>query len=169
MSDERTVSIMTLLNNPRRNRQDLSTIVDQVQIRQFYDFDPKRHAEQQANRPTPRFSTLKRYRRPAFVTDPIQSDEDDEAPLMSVDNWLSGPSLTEEDDDEEEEDAMSLPVGASSFSETLHSVLGELNPGSTILRELLADEDRPIDVSIPTQSVPVPVQDEEDDDEYPSL
>jgi len=41
MADERTVSGVTFVNTALRNRQKVSTIVDQLQVRQYYGFKEK--------------------------------------------------------------------------------------------------------------------------------
>jgi len=41
MAEERTVSAVSFINSPKRNRQKVSAIVDQVQIRQYYSFNEK--------------------------------------------------------------------------------------------------------------------------------
>jgi hypothetical protein len=41
MAEERTVSGVTWLNSALRNRQMVSTIVDQLQVRQYYGFQPQ--------------------------------------------------------------------------------------------------------------------------------
>jgi hypothetical protein len=41
MAEERTVSGVLWINTAKRNRQKVSTIMNQIQIRQYYGFDPK--------------------------------------------------------------------------------------------------------------------------------
>ncbi|KAF8426126.1 hypothetical protein L210DRAFT_3566250, partial [Boletus edulis BED1] len=40
MADERTVSTITWLNSAKRNRQEVSTVQDHIQIRQWHRFNP---------------------------------------------------------------------------------------------------------------------------------
>ena len=57
----------------------------------------------------------------------------------------------------------------SSFSNTLHSVLSDLNPESTVICGTLADGDMYLSSDVPASTQPAPVVEEEDNDEYPSL
>jgi hypothetical protein len=40
MTDERTMSMITWLNSPRRNRQDLEALQDHIKIRQWHRAGP---------------------------------------------------------------------------------------------------------------------------------
>jgi hypothetical protein len=42
MADERTMSVITMLNTAQRNRQSVSTVVAHAQVRGFYMADEKK-------------------------------------------------------------------------------------------------------------------------------
>ena len=93
MAEEQTVLAVSFINSPTCNCQKISTIVDQVQIRQYYSFDAKvctcpivstmckdplqKHAGQEAKHPTLCFSALKQYHAPKYMTDSNLKDDDD--------------------------------------------------------------------------------------------
>lgn len=41
MADERTMSKVTKLNSPLRNRQEVQTLMDMIQIASYTSFDPE--------------------------------------------------------------------------------------------------------------------------------
>lgn len=155
MAEERTVSVISSINSAKRNRQHVATIVNQTQIRQFYGFDPNKHAQQRQNHPTPRFSALKKFRTPRYIDDADSSE-------------------SEEEGEEEEEARHNDRRLSPNFSSAVRQILGDINPESAALAGLL-DSDAASNPAVPkTPAQPsakqgTPLSLVKDDDEYPEL
>ncbi len=156
MAEERTVSVISSINSAKRNRQHVATIINQTQIRQFYGFDPKTHAQQSQKHPTPRFSTLKKFRTPRYIDDTNSSESENE------------------DGKEFEEEARHHDHPLSpNFSSAVRQILGDINPNSAALAGLLDSDaaSNPAVSKTPVQpsAKQAPLSLVKEDDEYPDL
>jgi hypothetical protein len=100
MADERTNSTFTWLNSPLRGRQDVQTLRDMIQIRQFYKSSP---FERPKYRPTIKFhkldtTTLKEVQEKEISDAEEDEDEEDEESRKSI-------ALEDDDDDDNFESA----------------------------------------------------------------
>ncbi|KAF8580210.1 hypothetical protein K439DRAFT_1662869 [Ramaria rubella] len=89
MCDERTGSTFTWLNSALRNRQKVPTLVDMVQVRQWYLFNPETE-EATKVAPSVRWRDMKT---PIFGSTPVDaySDEVDDGTSDSEDDESVGP------------------------------------------------------------------------------
>lgn len=168
MAEERTVSAITAINTSRRNRQRLDTIVNQTQVRQYYAFDPEKHAQQKRNAPTPRFSALKKYRTPRYVNDSSSESEEDDGG-DDEDVSVAANSMTA---------STEVPILSSDFRQAVKQILGDINPDSAALAGRL-DSNGPSHAVSPAQApAALSVSSTEhvltaslvkDDDKYPQL
>lgn len=165
MAEERTVSVISAINSARRNRQHVATIVDQVQIRQWYGYDPSKLDLQKQSRPSLRFSQLKQYRKPKYVVgaggvgaEPESDDDDNEENHENVDG----------------NKGLNDTLVAKDFSTATRQILGDTNPASRSLLGLL-DSDSPAEEVVeivgtsPSRQLKSGVSLVKDDDEYPEL
>jgi hypothetical protein len=188
MADERTVSGVTFVNTALRNRQKVSTIVDQLQVRQYYGFKEKVRgkailqlidladllfkalADPRSKRPALRFSALKDYRRTQYISDFENSGGDED---ISDDDSNGDDEETQSDaaDLDEDQALAHGPFALGKFSKPLEHI----NMTSPILSKLLSDTPGAAGKAVSgiaesrSHSQVVPPVSKDDDDEYPAL
>ncbi|KAH7905604.1 ribonuclease H-like domain-containing protein [Hygrophoropsis aurantiaca] len=134
MPDERTVSVFTRMNSPLRNRQEVRTLVDMTQIRQWHMYDPTKY--ETLERPTLDFCDIK-----SVIFGSTKASDS-----LSREHDLRGSSLVigegdecEEVDDDEKtswmEETVFVPEEASQFD-----VEVDINLDAPTLLRILADE-----------------------------
>ncbi|EIW74896.1 hypothetical protein CONPUDRAFT_159670 [Coniophora puteana RWD-64-598 SS2] len=110
MADERTASTMAWMNSPHRNAQKSSTLVNQIQIRQW-DLMHAQNAKKPVQKPTLRFSALRPdlgeteithgLKRPRCEDDSETSTATDSEDILdTADTWLDEDTLSPEEKDQ---------------------------------------------------------------------
>ncbi|KAG2746790.1 hypothetical protein P692DRAFT_20820201 [Suillus brevipes Sb2] len=80
--EERTMSVFTKMNTPARNRQQVRTLVDMTQIRQWHMYDPEKFAERR--RPDVAFCDIE-----SLISAPMKSPVDQKERHGSKGSYLS--------------------------------------------------------------------------------
>ncbi|KAG5635387.1 hypothetical protein H0H81_011463, partial [Sphagnurus paluster] len=131
MADERTMSVITMLNTAQRNRQKVASVMAMVQIRGFYHGERKTRVRKHAhpNPGTIHFYDIERLLRPIDDDDKGRNPEDPNYDESDNEDDIAVPN-DDSTNPTEIEPSDSLPED---------SVDGEIDLTSSVLEEILAD------------------------------
>ncbi|KAL5476496.1 hypothetical protein ACEPAI_3353 [Sanghuangporus weigelae] len=152
MADERTASTMNWFNSPLRNKQDASTIVRMMTVRQWY-LNPINH-DNEPFCPVVRFRDMKETifgknangsskKEASGLTSNLSSSEEDQIDSDDLGNDVEDVDLDTVDEYEHEDNE-------NTFSSKKLDVEGEINLKALILLDLLADDDRAAELKEPS-------------------